>query len=283
MGLGPKNLNIYIPGFDRSRSGTHQFLFEYLYYENLESGEYSPWIAESQPEYASDFSSITVKLRDGVTWNDGQPFTADDVVFTYNMLLEHAPKLTWSSEVAKWMASVEKLDDLTVRFNLTEANPRVHMNREAFPAVGIWGGITIMPKHVWEGVDPVTFANYPAVTTGPYKLISSSETQFVYERRDDWWVTEKFGVVPAPKYIVYKYFGPETSTAIALSANDLMRPRLGSFRWIPIYKSGRRILMSLPGMRELHTPGSILVREGSWSRTSIHPLTGRKYGGRFLT
>jgi hypothetical protein len=46
-------------------------------------------------------------------------------------------------------------------------------------------------------------------------------------RRDDWWVTEKFGVVPAPKYIVYKYFGPETSTAIALAANDVDAPQIG--------------------------------------------------------
>ena len=227
MGLGPSNLNLYIPGFDRSRTGAHQFLFEYLYYENLESGDYIPWLAKSQPQYSSDFKRITVALRDGVKWSDGRPFSADDIVFTYDMLLKHAPKLTWSAEVAKWVSSVDKIDNLTVRFNLKAANPRLHRNRETFPAVGIWGGITIMPKHVWQDVNPVTFPNFPAVTTGAYKLINSSETQFTYERRDDWWGTDVFGVTPAPKYIAYKYYGPESSTAIALSANDVDAPAIG--------------------------------------------------------
>ncbi|MFQ5793506.1 MAG: ABC transporter substrate-binding protein [Candidatus Bipolaricaulia bacterium] len=227
MGLGPSNFNIYTPGFDRSRTGLHQFVWEYLYYMNLESGEYIPFLAESQPQYSADFRSITVKLRDGIKWNDGMPFTADDVVFTYNMLLQNAPKLTWSSEVAKWMASVRKIDDLTVRFVLKSPNSRLHTNREAFPAVAIWGGITIMPKHIWEHVDPVTYNNSPVVGTGPYNLISTSETQFVLERRDDWWATDVFGVVPAPRFVVYRYFGPETSTAIALANNDVDSPAIG--------------------------------------------------------
>ena len=99
----PDNLNVYA-GADRSRSGIHQLVYEYFFYENLQTGEYIPWLAEGY-EYNDDFTAITVNLRDGVEWSDGEPFTADDVVFTYDTLLAN-PAMTWAAEVSKWTESV---------------------------------------------------------------------------------------------------------------------------------------------------------------------------------
>jgi peptide/nickel transport system substrate-binding protein len=221
----PTNLNIYAPGVSRSSTGIHQVIYEYFFYQNLQTGEYIPWLAEGY-EYNDDFSSITVSLRDGVEWSDGEAFTADDVVFTYDLLAEN-PGMTWSSEVTKWVESVEKIDDLTVTFNLKTANPRYHLNREAFPAVGIWGGVTILPQHVWEGEDPLTFKSSPPVGTGPYTLASATETAMTYERNDDWWGTKVFGVTPAPKTINFQYVGPETNVALALAADEIDTPFIG--------------------------------------------------------
>jgi peptide/nickel transport system substrate-binding protein len=221
----PTNLNIYAPGVSRSNTGLHQIVYEYFFYQNLQTGEYIPWLAESY-EYNDDFTAITVKLRDGVKWNDGEPFTADDVVFTYETLKAN-PGMTWAAEANKNIASVEAIDPLTVQFNLTSANPRIHLNREAFPAVGIWGGITILPKHVWEGQDPLTFKSSDPVGTGPYKLASATETAMTYERNDEWWGNEVFGRLPAPKTINFQYLGPETNVALALSANELDTPNIG--------------------------------------------------------
>ena len=58
--------------------------------------------------------------------------------------------MSWATEASAAVASVEAVDPLTVTFNLTSPNPRFHLYREGFPAVGIWGGITILPKHIWE-------------------------------------------------------------------------------------------------------------------------------------
>lgn len=223
----PTNLNLYAPGVSRSSTGLHQMIYEYFFYINFETGEYIPWLAEKY-EYSPDFKSITVYLRRGVKWSDGTPFTADDVVFTYNLLLEQAPKLIWSSEVASWVSSVEKIDDYTVKINLKVPNPRFHLIRAVFPVVRVWGGLTILPKHIWEKVDdPLKFKNYPPIGTGPYKLVSSSETTIIYERRDDWWATELWGIRPAPKYVVFQYYGPEESVAARLAANDIDTPFIG--------------------------------------------------------
>ena len=220
----PDNLNVYA-GADRSRSGIHQLVYEYFFYENLQTGEYIPWLATGY-EYNDDFTAITVNLRDGVKWSDGEPFTADDVVFTYDTLLANSA-MTWAAEVSKWTESVEKLDDLTVRFNLTAPNPRYHVNREAFPAVGIWGGISILPQHIWEGLDPLTYKNSDPIGTGPYTLVSASGTAITWERDDNWWGTKVFGVTPAPKMITFQYVGSPTSVALALAANEIDTPQIG--------------------------------------------------------
>lgn len=220
------NYNIYSPGFDRSRTGLGAMVHEYLFYLNMETGDYIPWLAESY-EYNADFTEITVNLREGVTWSDGEAFTADDVVFTYAMLRDN-PGMTWANEANKAVANVEKVDDLTVKFILAEPNPRLHLVREAFPAVPVWSGITIVPEHIWNGVeDPVTFNNDPPIGTGPYTLASATESAFSYARRDDWWGTEVFGVTPAPEKVNFVHVGPETSVAIALSANEIDTPAIG--------------------------------------------------------
>ena len=214
----PTNLNLYaIWAFGW---GLHQVCLENMFYVNLQTGEYIPWTAKGY-EYNPEYTEITIYLRKGVKWSDGRPFTADDVVFTYNeLLIKYAPELAWSSMVKEWVKSAVKIDDYTVKLVLTKPNPHFHMKREAFPVARVWSGIHIMPKHIWEGKDPLKFKFYPPVGTGPYKFVSSSETTYVWERRDDWWATEVFGIRPAPQFIVFTYVGPEETVAMKMVANE---------------------------------------------------------------
>ena len=85
----PDLWNPFVPGV-RLDDGFHQTIMEPLFLNNLLSGKIEGWTGESFT--ANDkLDEWTLKLRKGVTWSDGKPFTADDVVFTIQMLINNAP------------------------------------------------------------------------------------------------------------------------------------------------------------------------------------------------
>ena len=69
-------------------------------------------------------------------------------------------------------------------------------SRYMYPLVIGWEyHFAVVPEHIWKGQDPKTFTNYDTgqgwpVFTGPYKLVSTSGTQVVLDRRDDWWAVK---------------------------------------------------------------------------------------------
>jgi peptide/nickel transport system substrate-binding protein len=154
------------------------------------------------------------------------------------MLLSHAPDLQWSADLKEWIAKVDKVDDQTVTFTLTKVNPRFQLDNFS---VRIWGGPNIMPKHIWEGQDPLTFKFYDPskgwpVGTGPYKLASVSPTEFTYIRDDNWWGAKTgFKRLPEPQKLVWTWAGPEETRAALMAdkqLDSLMDITLGTFKAI---------------------------------------------------
>ena len=116
-------------------------------------------LAESW-EVSPDGLTITFKLRKGVKWQDGAPFTAQDVMFTYQLMVD--PKTpTAYGEDYKQVKKAEVLDDYT--FRVTYPQPFA-------PALGSWA-LAILPKHLLEGQDITKspLARNP-VGTGPFKF-----------------------------------------------------------------------------------------------------------------
>lgn len=209
------------PGAMNSQ-GHHQVMIESLYYLNYQTGELIPWLAAEQATWNDDFTEVTIPLRDGIKWSDGEPFTAEDIVFTINMLQAN-PTLSYASAVVD-VTKAEAVDDVTVKLTLAHPDPRFVVN--AF-GVRIWGAVRIVPKHIWEGQDPNTFTNFDLekgwpVWTGPYKLVKATSTEFVFDRRDDWWAAETgFQKLPAPERIIFVEAGPDERKAAALTANEV--------------------------------------------------------------
>ena len=147
---------------DRFGLMTLKLVYSPLWMCNADGINY--FLAESYDE-SDDHLTLTVHLREGVKWNDGEPFTADDVVFTYEAVEadETANQFTQLDYGDQGQVKVEKVDDLTVNFTFPFLNAAAPEMLSQF---------FIMPKHLYEGVTDWenNDVNSQGVGTGPYKL-----------------------------------------------------------------------------------------------------------------
>jgi len=160
-------------------------MFEPLMVFNPPKGdEATPWLATGYA-YADDLKSITFTLRDGVQWSDGEPFGADDVVFTFNMFKQF-PAIDRGA-VWTFLDSVEKVDALTVKFTLSKVFTLAHIQI---------GETQIIPEHQWSTVtDPTTYANDTPVGTGPFTEVGANYSDEVLElcRNPHYWGKDAAG------------------------------------------------------------------------------------------
>ena len=134
-------------------------------------------------EISDDGLVYTVKLRQGVKWHDGAPFTADDVVFYH----EYYARIESVDKHERDPYTVEKIDDYTVRFILEKPNAFFIQAYDAY------GGYKILPKHIWEKVDPKTWDevsdwNILGVGIGPFHIVERRVGEYIrFQRFDDYW------------------------------------------------------------------------------------------------
>ncbi len=217
------SFNPFIPG-GISRIG-YNFLYEPLYFFNAyeKNSELIPWIAQSH-HFNEDYTELVVKIRPGVEWSDGHSWSAHDFVFTINMLVEHAPQLMYSTDMTTWVKEAVALDSLTARVVLKAPNPRflfsyfVHSGDQ---------GVPIVPKHIWEGQDPLTFSNFDLqkgwpVLTGPYRLVRSEPAQRIWDLRAGWWAKKLgFQELPEVERLIYLTYMEEHKRVQNLIANNI--------------------------------------------------------------
>ncbi len=142
------------------------------------------YLADSMEPTSDDGCHYELKLKDGIKWHDGEALTADDVVYTINMLLDPSNNGAPSESVCYdgKTISVEKVDDLTVAFTLQE--PFSSFETEI-------GRIRVIPEHVFGGntcIKDMTDELAMCVGSGPFKLKEYNEgDSIVYERNDDYY------------------------------------------------------------------------------------------------
>ena len=165
-----------------------------------------PGLAQSTT-ISSDGMTTTYALRSGVTWHDGQPFSADDVAFTFKLVHDQG-----QSQYAQW---------LTDMVSATATNPTtvdvVYKKAQAFDA-GL--AIPILPKHIWEGktnAQIAKFANDAPVGTGPFTFGSWQKAQTVTVKRNP----KFWGTAPAAASVIWVLYQTEDVMAQALRGGDV--------------------------------------------------------------
>ena len=201
----PDNMNPYsLGGLGRVRGILNKTIYEFLYLYNHNEGEVIPWLAESS-EVDDDFMGVSVTLRDGIEWSDGMPFTSEDVKFTIE-LLQNNPDMVFAGDIQEWVKDVEIIDDRNFRINYNKPNARFFYfyfqeNSEIH--------LPILPKHVWEGQDPLEFPNFDLekgwpLGTGPFVATRADAQGQIFDRNDNWWAAKVgFKELPEPLRIAY--------------------------------------------------------------------------------
>src|SRR6185503_7224520 len=148
------------PFFNNLRTGVvmHHQGWDALVYRNPDTFKLEPLLATEWKQ--PDPTTIEFTLRPGVKFHDGSAFTADDVVYTINLIADPASRLSTPANY-NWLDKAEKTGDLSVRVTLKRPNPAA---LEYFALV-----IPIYPKAYREKVGAEGYAKAP-VGAGPYRM-----------------------------------------------------------------------------------------------------------------
>ena len=178
-------------------TGTFGLLYESLFLYNPLTDKFIPWLAKSGSWTGA--KTYTLKLRSGLTWNDGTPLTAADVVYTFNLgKLNSVPYSTlWN-----FLQSATAVDNLTVQFTFSTA-----LYQEWSNALYT---VAILPAKVWGTQTATTVLTYNTspsaaagvVGSGPYQLLTYDQTKVVWVKNPNWWGKTLLGLDVKPTYII---------------------------------------------------------------------------------
>lgn len=167
--------------------------------------ELTPGLAESW-KLSDDGLQLTLTLREGVTWHDGEPFTAEDVKFNFD---EIVPLQVYGGPLAERIGSTEIVDDNEVLITLSEPyGPILEAVAMQF----------MIPRHVYEGSDYLTNpANNEPVGTGPFMFEAYSSGESVtLVRNPDYWG----GDIEVDR-LVYTTLPDANTRAVSLFAGEI--------------------------------------------------------------
>ena len=189
------------PYYNNLRTGVvmHHQGWDALVYRNPDTFKLEPLLATEWK--LPDPTTIEFTLRPGVKFHDGSPFTADDVVYTINLVADPASRVSTPSNY-NWIDKAEKTGDLSVRVTLKRPNPAA---LEYFALV-----LPIYPKAYREKVGAEGYAKAP-VGAGPYKMTKVEPGVSIdFERFEDYWAGSPKGK-PAIKKMSVR-FVPDATT-----------------------------------------------------------------------
>ncbi|WP_420369702.1 ABC transporter substrate-binding protein [Curtobacterium sp. L1-20] len=172
--LFDRNFNPYIAN---ARTAS-KWMYEPLIEVNPLDGKRNPWLASSWTQ--PDAKTIDMTIRSGVEWSDGSPFTAKDVVFTFDLLKKFPAmdvKGAWQH-----IDTIERKGDHVV----------FHLKSDDVPSLTIIGQTYILGEGHWGKVkDPTTWRDPNPVGTGPFVLGNYTDQQYSMDKNPRYWQADE--------------------------------------------------------------------------------------------
>lgn len=195
----PTNFNPLSGNPDWPGMGRHLPTYETLFAYNQLTGGLDPLLAKDL-KWPNPTTAV-ITLQDGTKWQDGQPLTPDDVVYTYN-LAKTQPDINYST-LFNYISEIKATGDRTLEITLNPKQINPGMVKDFLV------GIKILPKHIWADREKSgklsQVIDLAPVGSGPYKLLNYSPERIALVRDDNYWGKSVFGL-PAPKYLVHPIF-----------------------------------------------------------------------------
>ncbi|MBL7685097.1 MAG: peptide-binding protein [Deltaproteobacteria bacterium] len=221
LGSEPDTLN-HLTATDAYESRINSFVFDSLIERDNETLEWKPKLASSW-EVSDNKMQFTFHLRRDVKWHDGKPFTADDVIYSFDRIQDPKVDAPHLRVYYKDIKKLEKVDDYTIRF--TYAKPY-------FKALVFCGEIPIIPKHIFD--DGSDFNKNPAgrhpIGTGPYRFLRwDTGKKIVLEKNTDYWDAHK---MPGLQQIVFKIISEDSVALQELKKGEVDLAGLRPIQWV---------------------------------------------------
>lgn len=190
-------------GTDAAAVPLNRFLYDSLTRPDPKTLKPKPGLATEWSASANGLA-WTFKLVKNAKWHDGKPFTAEDVKYTYDVILDKNQNSPRRSAIAI-IKEVKVMDPYTVRFELSEP-------LASFPTIASYN-VGIVPKHILEGKQHAQAADFNTknpISTGPFRIVESVPgDHYTFEATGTY-----FGEQPKIKRVIFKVI-PEVNTQVA--------------------------------------------------------------------
>ena len=173
LGVEPGSLHP-LKSNEAASSEVQGYILDSLAIRNVDTYEWEPALSTGW-ETAADGKSYTFKIRQGVKWSDGKPFTAEDVKFSFEAIFD--PKME-AAALIPYFEAIEKaeiVDASTVKFTVKE---------KYFKNFEVVAGLTVIPKHIYGNPANKSNLNKTLIGTGPYSLEKWEQGQRITLKRN---------------------------------------------------------------------------------------------------
>ncbi len=186
-----------------------ELVYDSMYDLNLD-GTFTLSLADSM-ERADDGLTYTFHIKKGIKFHDGQPLTAHDVAFTYNLYKAHEDYPYMNAYTVNF-DTVEAPDDTTLVIHLTDPVPSIESTLVF---------MYILPEHIWkehsDGKAATEFENVEMIGSGPFKMVEYKQNEFVHLAVNK----DYFGKQPKIGQVVFQHFESKDALVQAIKAGQV--------------------------------------------------------------